>query len=90
MGPETIIPPWIAEIVGNVPVVAMAVFIYFRESSRVDRKDAQLLELTKTITDANVKVAEHLSTLSRSIDKLDDSIEEIMRYTLKATKSSSE
>ena len=73
------IPAWIAEIVGNVPVVAMAVFIYLRESSRVDRKDAQLLELTTTITDANVKVAEHLSSLSRSIDKLDDSIEEVMR-----------
>jgi len=66
-------------MVGNVPVVAMAVFIYLRESSRVDRKDAQLLELTTTITDANVKVAEHLSSLSRSIDKLDDSIEEVMR-----------
>jgi hypothetical protein len=79
MGPEAMIPPWIAEIVGNVPVVAMAVFIYLRESSRVDRKDAQLLELTTTITDANVKVAEHLSSLSRSIDKLDDSIEEVMR-----------
>ena len=72
-------PSWIAEVVGNVPVVAMAVFIYLRESSRVDRKDAQLLELTTTITDANVKVAEHLSSLSRSIDKLDDSIEEVMR-----------
>lgn len=79
MGPEAIVPPWIAEVIGNVPVVAMAVFIYLRESSRVDRKDAQLLELTTTITDANVKVAEHLSSLSRSIDKLDDSIEEVMR-----------
>lgn len=67
------------EALSNIPMVAFALWVYHRESARVDKKDQVILELTKETTAGIVKVSENLGQLAKAIDKLDDSIEEILR-----------
>jgi len=63
----------------NIPIVAFALWVYHRESARVDKKDAVILELSKEVSAGMVKVSENLAALSKSIEKLDQAIEAILR-----------
>jgi hypothetical protein len=76
---------WIINLATELPLVGFAIFIYLRESKRVDKKDIQLLNLTESVTNGNVKVSEHLAGLARSIDKLDAAIDEMMKRLIEKT-----
>jgi len=71
---------FILDIATNIPIVAFALWVYHRESGRVDKKDEVILQLSKETTAGIVKVSDNLGDLARSINKLDESIEAILRH----------
>lgn len=65
--------------IANIPIVAFALWVYHRESARVDKKDSVILELSKEVSAGMTKVSDNLAALSKSIEKLDQAIEAILR-----------
>ena len=72
------VPPLLIEAFSNLPVVVFALFIYYKESKRVDEKDKELSSLIEKVTANQAKTSEHLDRLSQSIDRLDGSIDDLL------------